>query len=280
MRLRFVLTQDDAINAQLLLIDHEPTVRRAVRKARWVTALALLAVGIPFTLMTTWTGAIFVLAAVFQYWRYPRRHREQIVKLRRKALARHGQGVMGEHELAITEEGLHEQTKHNTHLHRWSAVREAVTTPDGAYLLIVLTSGGAHAVPAAGVIEGDLAEFTVALGERVPVHAVDRGWRVDDVVRQEHSRLRAAYPIVLGLVAAALLYDPAWWVVDHALPDDLPYRLYYLVHAALLTLVPLIIVAYMVRRPRLEDTECRCRRCTHLLRGLSEPRCPECGEAI
>ena len=26
--------------------------------------------------------------------------------------------------------------------------------------------------------------------------------------------------------------------------------------------------------------ELHCRRCHHILRGLSEPRCPECGEAI
>jgi hypothetical protein len=28
------------------------------------------------------------------------------------------------------------------------------------------------------------------------------------------------------------------------------------------------------------DGETRCRRCGHILRGLSEPRCPECGERI
>ena len=26
--------------------------------------------------------------------------------------------------------------------------------------------------------------------------------------------------------------------------------------------------------------ELRCRRCHYILRGLTEPRCPECGEAI
>jgi hypothetical protein len=31
---------------------------------------------------------------------------------------------------------------------------------------------------------------------------------------------------------------------------------------------------------RLPDGELHCRRCDHILRGLSEPRCPECGEAI
>lgn len=28
------------------------------------------------------------------------------------------------------------------------------------------------------------------------------------------------------------------------------------------------------------DHETRCRKCRHILRGLSEPRCPECGQAI
>ncbi len=28
------------------------------------------------------------------------------------------------------------------------------------------------------------------------------------------------------------------------------------------------------------DGETRCRKCNHILRGLSEPRCPECGEPI
>jgi hypothetical protein len=28
------------------------------------------------------------------------------------------------------------------------------------------------------------------------------------------------------------------------------------------------------------DDELRCRKCKHILRGLSEPRCPECGEPI
>ena len=28
------------------------------------------------------------------------------------------------------------------------------------------------------------------------------------------------------------------------------------------------------------DDETRCRKCHHILRGLTEPRCPECGTAI
>jgi hypothetical protein len=29
-----------------------------------------------------------------------------------------------------------------------------------------------------------------------------------------------------------------------------------------------------------DDGESRCRRCSYILRGLSAPRCPECGEAV
>ena len=29
-----------------------------------------------------------------------------------------------------------------------------------------------------------------------------------------------------------------------------------------------------------KDTETRCRRCRYILRGIAEPRCPECGERI
>ncbi len=31
---------------------------------------------------------------------------------------------------------------------------------------------------------------------------------------------------------------------------------------------------------RLDDMETRCRKCQYILNGISEPRCPECGERI
>ena len=29
-----------------------------------------------------------------------------------------------------------------------------------------------------------------------------------------------------------------------------------------------------------DDSELRCRKCQYILRGITEPRCPECGECI
>ena len=48
------------------------------------------------------------------------------------------------------------------------------------------------------------------------------------------------------------------------------------------TALPGILVASAIvaRMPRQPDDECRCRKCKYILRGMTEPRCPECGEQI
>lgn len=52
-------------------------------------------------------------------------------------------------------------------------------------------------------------------------------------------------------------------------------------------IIPLVLTllfyGYLTRRygPRADsDRQTRCRQCGYILRGISEPRCPECGERI
>ena len=44
--------------------------------------------------------------------------------------------------------------------------------------------------------------------------------------------------------------------------------------------LPGLVVAVWIAIRVPQDTETRCRRCGYILRGLAEPRCPECGERI
>lgn len=49
--------------------------------------------------------------------------------------------------------------------------------------------------------------------------------------------------------------------------------------------VPAVIVGvaaygFLTHRVRSLGNETRCRRCGYILRGITEPRCPECGERI
>ncbi len=41
-----------------------------------------------------------------------------------------------------------------------------------------------------------------------------------------------------------------------------------------------VVFDFLARRADRAAEESCCRRCGHILRGLSKPRCPECGEAI
>jgi hypothetical protein len=39
-------------------------------------------------------------------------------------------------------------------------------------------------------------------------------------------------------------------------------------------------VRYVLRTEQVPDEETRCRKCGYILRSITEPRCPECGERI
>jgi len=52
------------------------------------------------------------------------------------------------------------------------------------------------------------------------------------------------------------------------------------VPALLICTVPAVAVTALVALHRRRDDDCRCRKCGYILRGISEPRCPECGERI
>jgi hypothetical protein len=64
-----------------------------------------------------------------------------------------------------------------------------------------------------------------------------------------------------------------------------PGRLWWVIVGLLALVAPSIgaaMHAFIIRDPFREwpDGEIRCRKCRYILRGISEPRCPECGERI
>ena len=82
-----------------------------------------------------------------------------------------------------------------------------------------------------------------------------------------------------------------WWKLNGAIR---PYMLHHPLVAAtdattcvilvgIPTVITVAVVYWLLTRQIDTDYsvgETRCRRCNHILRGLSEPRCPECGEMV
>ena len=82
-------------------------------------------------------------------------------------------------------------------------------------------------------------------------------------------------------------YDLMLWLYDRLerVVEDRLWRRY--IAATLVWTPPTVLVGIATYgvltryvRPRLLDGETRSRKCGYILKGITEPRCPECGERI
>jgi hypothetical protein len=106
-----------------------------------------------------------------------------------------------------------------------------------------------------------------------------------------HWFWRGAIAVIVGLGMVFVVgegplprYNAILWQAFHVrLLSESPGQLVEIVLGALPVLL-VAVIAYGLLTHWLgkyaSDGELHCRRCHHILRGLSEPRCPECGEAI
>lgn len=93
-------------------------------------------------------------------------------------------------------------------------------------------------------------------------------------------KINAAITIVLSVLAAinwmAVYYDAFTYVMSF----DLTTHFYPALSAVVLSVGAITGWVLMNVGSAQFDGETRCRKCRHILRGISEPRCPECGTNI
>ena len=85
-------------------------------------------------------------------------------------------------------------------------------------------------------------------------------------------------------VLALLTWLHGWWIAARpgvpwmsGLPSHVTYLVVLATAFSACAVVGWVLVTQAAARG---DGETRCRKCGHILRGLSEPRCPECGTPI
>ena len=83
--------------------------------------------------------------------------------------------------------------------------------------------------------------------------------------------------IVLGIAAVA-----AWFFSSGAVPGLAPHGWQFVRTPLCVTLSAAACFGWLLLflGERRGDHETRCRKCGYILRGITEPRCPECGERI
>ncbi len=115
-----------------------------------------------------------------------------------------------------------------------------------------------------------------------------------------HWFWRATIAVVVGILAEVLIYfvfrgqNTIWWMsvlqcVKGLNPPAWLYTPFLIVtiiaggslRMALVTLTSYgILTRYFHPKRAFRGSETRCRKCGYILRGISEPRCSECGERI
>ena len=99
-----------------------------------------------------------------------------------------------------------------------------------------------------------------------------------------HWFWRAAIAVGVASVFAFAIYCGGFYVV-YAITgmDDHPGLWGLIAGAMLIGFICCLATDAVLRRvnwSRPIDPETRCRKCGYILRGITEPRCPECGEHI
>jgi hypothetical protein len=147
--------------------------------------------------------------------------------------------------------------------------------------MILFAPSAAHIIPRDVIIEGDLDEFLEELASHIPTTIVDNSDEAA-IARPGNGTIwkRFAKPIGIGLIWSCPLSGPVWLGLGRVLPSAMPGILYGLIYALVLCVLPITMAVIAAQPDTHIDEECRCRRCRYLLRGLREPRCPECGESI
>lgn len=94
---------------------------------------------------------------------------------------------------------------------------------------------------------------------------------------------------VYGGLSVTVLMDAHEWVADgvgdllsltHPVRTGVGVPIAWFAPITLLAFAVFGLLTRWFGRPGFSDDETRCRRCGYILRGITEPRCSECGERI
>ncbi len=103
--------------------------------------------------------------------------------------------------------------------------------------------------------------------------------------KRDHWGIAFAIGVALGVLATgamAMLWPFLLRGVLHLDHRSPVYTLLLVVRAAFCQAIGIGVFLWLSRMPRIEGIagETTCRKCGYILRGIREPRCPECGERI
>lgn len=168
MRLRYTLSLDDLVALNMYYSKRSPHMKRTLALTYLLTVgfcfFALLLV-VAYLRTQRWFLALFntlLYAFLVQYVLFGRKKR-----IRRLYAEGKNKGLIGPHELEITEQDLVERTQVGERHTQWSAIDGVSTTP--GHTFIFLSALEAHVIPRTTILDGNYEDFVNEVKKRTTV---------------------------------------------------------------------------------------------------------------
>jgi len=98
----------------------------------------------------------------------------------------------------------------------------------------------------------------------------------------ERAWLRIIVSVIVGGIAGSALYWAYTLLFIQGWTRSIPRWLFFVSFAVAFVPGPIIatVLAHVLTPREKKDRHTRCGKCGYILKGLTEPRCSECGERI
>jgi YcxB-like protein len=168
LTIKYENTIDDLVAFQMYHCENSPYLKRQHLWFRWGTLGAALVIGaLVWILMDSLDMALlFFLFGIIFIFVYPRSIRRSFKKqAKRMGSEGSNKGILGPHEIEVSDQGLTERTAYGEQHSSWEAIERVGSSDNHAFIYTGPLM--AHVIPKASVTDGDFDEFVDELRKRV-----------------------------------------------------------------------------------------------------------------
>ncbi len=284
--LQYKLDAEDLIAASALMVDVDPAAQKAIRTGLIIRPLIFLPAIALMVWQKAWASAIILLFIAIYFMLGVRR------MSRRGAAGKVRKGIeRGEYRdfdqpttLVADPAGLQTRSKTSDLQLNWNQIHRVIETFE--CLLIYITHESAILVPRQCVTSGDFDAFRGELERYIAVQKLQTGETYRDALRKletdrhQRRKSRAWHAFFLGMISLLVFGFLTLTATILSFPGLQPPGPYFTLILIFPAGVGIAAAAWRATQLTQLDHETRCRRCQYILRSLTEPKCPECGQVI
>ncbi|TKC18034.1 YcxB family protein [Robertmurraya kyonggiensis] len=168
MQIKYSLTEEDYLNFNLFHMKNSKTANKALKVQRYLIPIVYMVVAYVFARVLDGSYilsfSIFGIMGILWIIFYPKYHYNFVLRQVRKMITEgNNEGLLGEHLMTISEEGVHDANPQGETKVSWSGIQDL--KEDEHYLYLYNSAVSAYILPKREV--HDLAELRTTLNSKI-----------------------------------------------------------------------------------------------------------------